>query len=81
VDCAYLPPLVTAPHTCLLQVRALGMEMGLPRSSVFRHPFPGPGLAIRVLGKVSKESCDILRLADKIYLDELHASGEYDKIG
>jgi GMP synthase (glutamine-hydrolysing) len=62
------------------EVRALGVELGLPRAMVMRHPFPGPGLAIRIPGEVTKERCDILRAADKIYMDELHAHGLYDKI-
>mmetsp|Transcript_20478 Transcript_20478/g.72413 ORF Transcript_20478/g.72413 Transcript_20478/m.72413 type:complete len:546 (-) Transcript_20478:39-1676(-) len=62
------------------EVRELGVAMGLPEASVFRHPFPGPGLGIRILGAVTKEACDLLRQADKIYLDELHAAGEYRNI-
>jgi len=63
------------------EVRGLGMAMDLPRESVYRHPFPGPGLAIRILGSVDRESCDLLREADFIYLEELRRTGEYDKIG
>jgi GMP synthase (glutamine-hydrolysing) len=62
------------------EVRAIGEELGLPRQMVWRHPFPGPGLAVRILGEVKKEYCDILRLADAIYIEELYASGHYDKI-
>ena len=62
------------------EVRALGDELGLPRQMVWRHPFPGPGLGVRILGAVSKEYADILRQADAIYIDELHQSGWYDKI-
>jgi GMP synthase (glutamine-hydrolysing) len=64
------------------EVRALGVEqLGLPRDVVFRHPFPGPGLAIRILGDVTAAACDVLRAADVIFLEELRAAGEYDKIG
>lgn len=65
----------------LLQVRALGKQLGLPDDVVYRHPFPGPGLAIRVLGEVTKDSCDILREADDIFLHELREADEYNKIG
>jgi GMP synthase (glutamine-hydrolysing) len=63
------------------EVRALGMAMGLPRDMVYRHPFPGPGLAVRILGPITKASCDILREADAIYIEELHRSGVYDETG
>lgn len=62
------------------EVRALGELLGLPRESVWRHPFPGPGLAIRVLGEVTQERCDVLRGADSIFLEELRLSGDYDRI-
>ena len=62
------------------EVRALGRELGLPESLVGRHPFPGPGLAIRVLGEVTPERCAILRKADAIYLDEIRRAGLYDAI-
>jgi GMP synthase (glutamine-hydrolysing) len=62
------------------EVRAIGEELGLPHQMVWRHPFPGPGLGVRILGEVKKEYADILRLADAIYIDELYASGYYDKI-
>lgn len=62
------------------EVRALGRELGLPERLVGRHPFPGPGLAIRVLGDVTAERCDILRKADAIYLDEIRREGLYDAI-
>ncbi len=60
------------------EVRRLGLELGLPREMVFRHPFPGPGLGVRILGEVKKEYCDILREADAIFIEELRKSGHYD---
>ena len=62
------------------EVRALGVELGLPPAFVGRHPFPGPGLAIRIPGEVTKERCDILRRADSIYLEEIRRAGLYDAI-
>jgi GMP synthase (glutamine-hydrolysing) len=62
------------------EVRALGRELGLPEIFVGRHPFPGPGLAIRIPGEVTKERCDILRKADAVYLEEIRAAGLYDAI-
>jgi GMP synthase (glutamine-hydrolysing) len=62
------------------EVRALGRELGLPDSFVGRHPFPGPGLAIRVPGEITREKLDILREADAVYLDEIRKAGLYDKI-
>ncbi|WP_375420372.1 glutamine-hydrolyzing GMP synthase [uncultured Sphingomonas sp.] len=62
------------------EVRALGRELGLPEIFVGRHPFPGPGLAIRIPGEVTRERCDILRKADAIYLEEIRAAGLYDAI-
>ena len=62
------------------EVRALGRELGLPDHFVGRHPFPGPGLAIRIPGDVSKEKADILRKADAVYLDEIRKAGLYDDI-
>ena len=62
------------------EVLALGRELGLPEAFVARHPFPGPGLAIRIPGEVTKERCDTLRKADTIYLDEIRKAGLYDAI-
>jgi len=62
------------------EVRALGRELGLPDVFVGRHPFPGPGLAIRIPGEVTKERCDILRKADAVYLAEIRSAGLYDAI-
>lgn len=61
------------------EVRAIGLELGLPYDMVYRHPFPGPGLGVRILGEVKKEYADILREADAIFLEELHAAGWYHK--
>ncbi|MGH7672518.1 MAG: glutamine-hydrolyzing GMP synthase [Gemmatimonadales bacterium] len=62
------------------EVRQVGRELGLPEDLVGRHPFPGPGLAIRVLGPVSEDRLDLLRRVDAIYLDEIRAAGLYDRI-
>lgn len=62
------------------EVRAIGEELGLPHQMVWRHPFPGPGLGVRILGEVKKEFADILRRADAIYIEEIYAAGHYDKI-
>ncbi len=62
------------------EVRKLGLELGLPRDMVYRHPFPGPGLGVRVLGEVTKEYCDILRQADAIFIEELHRADLYQKV-
>jgi len=62
------------------EVRELGRELGLPEAFVGRHPFPGPGLAIRIPGEVTRERCDILRKADALYLEEIRAAGLYDAI-
>jgi len=61
------------------EVRELGVALGLPREMVYRHPFPGPGLGVRILGEVKKEYADLLRLADAIFIEELRSSGWYDK--
>src|SRR5436305_3473382 len=62
------------------EVRALGRELGLPPAFVGRHPFPGPGLAIRIPGEITQEKLEILRKADTIYLDEIRKAGLYDQI-
>jgi GMP synthase (glutamine-hydrolysing) len=61
------------------EVRELGVALGLPHDMVYRHPFPGPGLGVRILGEVKKEYADLLRLADHIFIEELRASGWYEK--
>ncbi len=61
------------------EVRRLGIELGLPADMVYRHPFPGPGLGVRILGEVKKEYADILRLADHIFIEELRKHDLYDK--
>jgi GMP synthase (glutamine-hydrolysing) len=62
------------------EVRALGRELGLPEAFVGRHPFPGPGLAIRCPGVITRDKLDILRKADAVYLDEIRKAGLYDEI-
>ncbi|TMH39299.1 MAG: glutamine-hydrolyzing GMP synthase [Betaproteobacteria bacterium] len=62
------------------EVRELGLTLGLPREMVFRHPFPGPGLGVRILGVVKREYADLLRRADAIFIEELRAAGWYDKV-
>ena len=62
------------------EVRKLGVELGLPYDMVYRHPFPGPGLGVRILGQVKKEYADLLRLADHIYIEELRKADLYDKV-
>ncbi len=62
------------------EVRRIGMEMGLSRAIVFRHPFPGPGLGVRILGEVKQEYADILRQADHIFIEELYKADWYDKV-
>lgn len=61
------------------EVRKIGVELGLPHDMVYRHPFPGPGLGVRILGEVKKQYADILRLADHIFIEELRKAGLYDK--
>lgn len=61
------------------EVRELGVALGLPREMVYRHPFPGPGLGVRILGEVKQEYADLLRRADAIFIEELRVSGWYDK--
>ncbi len=62
------------------EVRKIGLELGLPAHMVYRHPFPGPGLGVRILGEVKKEYADILRKADAIFIEELRKADLYDKI-
>ena len=61
------------------EVRRIGVELGLPREMVYRHPFPGPGLGVRILGEVKREYAELLAQADAIFIDELRKSGWYDK--
>jgi GMP synthase (glutamine-hydrolysing) len=61
------------------EVRNLGLALGLPREMIFRHPFPGPGLGVRILGEVKKEHAELLRRADAIFIEELRSSGWYDR--
>lgn len=61
------------------EVRELGLALGLPREMVFRHPFPGPGLGVRILGEVKYEYAELLRQADRIFIEELRQSGWYEK--
>ncbi|MDN4503574.1 glutamine-hydrolyzing GMP synthase [Alteromonadaceae bacterium BrNp21-10] len=62
------------------EVRKVGLELGLPYDMLYRHPFPGPGLGVRVLGEVKKEYCDLLRRADAIFIEELHKADLYNKV-
>ena len=62
------------------EVRRIGTELGLPHQMIYRHPFPGPGLGVRILGEVKKEYADLLRKADAIYLEELYRADLYDKV-
>jgi GMP synthase (glutamine-hydrolysing) len=62
------------------EVRSIGVELGLPREMVYRHPFPGPGLGVRILGEVRREFADLLRRADAIYIEELRRHGLYDRV-
>jgi GMP synthase (glutamine-hydrolysing) len=61
------------------EVRELGLALGLPREMVFRHPFPGPGLGVRILGEIEKPYVELLQRADAVFIDELRKSGWYDK--
>lgn len=61
------------------EVRELGLALGLPHDMVFRHPFPGPGLGVRILGEVTHENAELLRYADAIFIEELRSSGWYEK--
>ena len=62
------------------EVRAVGRELGIPEWFIERHPFPGPGLAIRIPGAITREKLEILREADEIYLEEIHTAGLYNEI-
>jgi len=62
------------------EVRTLGVSMGIPKQSVMRHPFPGPGLAVRILGDITFEKCEILRDCDAILIQELKSNNIYDDI-
>ncbi|WP_100643267.1 glutamine-hydrolyzing GMP synthase [Alteromonas facilis] len=62
------------------EVRKIGLELGLPYDMLYRHPFPGPGLGVRVLGEIKKEYCDLLRRADAIFIEELHRAELYHKV-
>ncbi len=62
------------------EVRGLGLELGLPKEIVYRHPFPGPGMAVRILGEVTRERVKILQEVDDIYMSEIKKSGDYNKI-
>ena len=62
------------------EVRKIGLELGLPYDMLYRHPFPGPGLGVRVLGEIKKEYCELLRRADAIFIEELHAADLYHKV-
>lgn len=62
------------------EVRKIGLELGIPYDMLYRHPFPGPGLGVRVLGEIKKEYCDLLRRADAIFIEELHAADLYHKV-
>ncbi len=62
------------------EVRGLGLELGLPPAMIKRHPFPGPGLAVRIPGDITPEYCEILRQADRIFIEELHSNNLYDEI-
>jgi GMP synthase (glutamine-hydrolysing) len=82
VEAARRKGLIIEPLSALYkdEVRELGLDLGLPPRIVSRHPFPGPGLAVRILGAVTKEKCEILRRADLLFLSELRSRGLYDSI-
>ena len=61
------------------EVRRIGVELGLPHEMVYRHPFPGPGLAVRILGEVRREYAELLRRADHIFIEELRRHGLYER--
>jgi len=63
------------------EVRSLGRQLGLAEESVMRHPFPGPGLGIRIIGEVNQANCETLQQIDHIYIEEIRRTGHYDKIG
>jgi GMP synthase (glutamine-hydrolysing) len=62
------------------EVRKIGVKLGLPRDMIYRHPFPGPGLGVRILGAIEKPHADLLRRADRIFIDELRRAGLYDRV-
>ena len=62
------------------EARALGRELGMPETMLMRHPFPGPGLAIRIMGEVNKADLDLLRACDSIFIEELHKHNLYNKV-
>jgi GMP synthase (glutamine-hydrolysing) len=62
------------------EVRAIGVKLGLPKKMLYRHPFPGPGLGVRILGPVKKDFAEILRQADKIFMEELNSQDLYSKV-
>ncbi len=62
------------------EVREVGRELGIPRDMIRRHPFPGPGLAVRIIGEINRRKLNILREADAIFMEELRRSGEYDRV-
>jgi len=62
------------------EVRLIGRDLGIPEKILERHPFPGPGLGVRILGDITPEKVELLQKADKIFIDELHTSGLYDDV-
>ena len=62
------------------EVRNIGIELGIPHVMLFRHPFPGPGLGVRILGQIKEEYANILRLADHIFMEELHNENLYHEV-